>query len=89
VAVHIVNHQVDSENIHPRSNVTVSLPLESLPETALAISPDWPRQRPVARAREGGSLNVTLNELEAYAVVLLHFRGDVDLSPLKDVAAQS
>jgi hypothetical protein len=84
VALHVINREVRDGRIHSRSNITVELPVARLPESASAVSPDWPGERPVSCALAGGGLKVTLKELEAYAVVRLRYGGSVEVSSLKD-----
>lgn len=84
VAIHVINREARHGEIPSRSNVAVTLPVAVRPKSAVAVSPDWPGERPAACAPTDGGWQVTLKELAAYAVVRLQFGGEVDLAPLKD-----
>lgn len=87
LAVHVINRVAENGQIRPRRDVALGLPLGSLPKAAYAVSPDWPGERPVSCAPADGGLRITLNELQAYAVVRLRYEGSVDVSLLSDPAA--
>ena len=89
LAIHIINREARNGEIGLRSNVTVNLPLAMLPQSAAAVSPDWPDARPVTCELADGGLKVTLKELEAYAVVRLHFDREIEMSSLKDAPPTS
>ncbi len=84
IALHVINRQVLDGRLQPRRIVTLTLPLNELPELAEAISPDWPGTRPASCILTNNHLRVSLSEMEAYAVIRLHFRKAVGLTPLID-----
>ncbi len=84
LAVHVINRAVREGQLEPRRDVTVRLPLGQVPRRAVAVSPDWDGERPVAAAVRDGRLQLALPALEAYAMVLLDFADEPDLSALVD-----
>jgi hypothetical protein len=82
VAIHVINRQADGDTIPPRSDVAVQVPIAVPLERAEAVSPDWPGECAVTCGPANGGLEVGVDKLEAYTVVRLRFRDEVDLSPL-------
>ncbi|MDE3069014.1 MAG: hypothetical protein KGJ60_15895 [Verrucomicrobiota bacterium] len=78
LAIHVVNREADNDRISPRSNFTVRLPLASLPESADAVSPDWPGESLVSCALVDRGLTVTVKDLGAYAVVRLRLGAEFE-----------
>lgn len=84
LAVHVINRATRDGRLEPRPEVAVSLPMDRMPARAVAVSPDWEEERPVACRLENGRLVITLPNLEAYAVVLLRYPTAPELKALAD-----
>lgn len=84
VVLHVINRAVKDGRLQPRSQVTVEVPLDRAPARSSAVSPDWEGGRTVKAEMRGDKLRVTLDDLEAYAVVTLNYDQTVNLSRLKD-----
>jgi hypothetical protein len=84
VVLHVINRQIRDGRLQPRQAVTLTAPLSEMPEAAEAVSPDWTGTRPVSCVQSGGQLRVSLSDMEAYAVIRLHYRQAVNLSRLID-----
>ncbi len=89
VALHVINRDTGADGLHLRHAVRITTPLSQLPERATAISPDWDDQTPVACTLDANSLIVTLARLEASAIILLQYPGDVDISRIREVVRVS
>ncbi len=84
VVLHVINRQMRDGQLEPRKPVILTVPLSAMPEAAEAMSPDWPGTRPVSCVQSGSQLRVSLPEVEAYAVIRLHYRQAPDLARLID-----
>lgn len=84
LVVHVINRDARQGQLARRETVRVQLPLNRLPDRAIALSPDWPGERAVACRVEDDALTLTLTELEAYAVVVLRFAEPAELARLRD-----
>lgn len=78
IILHVINR-----NQQPQTNVTVELPLDRAPASAVVVSPDFDGERP-ATCRFTDRLCVTLDRLDAYSVVTLRYKNVPDLFRLRD-----
>ncbi len=85
VRLHAINRATKDGALDPRRGVAIDVPLARVPEHgAAAVSPDWDGARPVRAEPVGGRVRLTLDELQAHAVIELRFAGAVDMSALMD-----
>ena len=85
VRLHAINRATKDGELEPRRGVSIEVPLPRVPEGgASAVSPDWEGARPVRVEVSDGRLRVTLDEVQAYAVIELRFAGAVDTAALVD-----
>ena len=83
--VHVINRAAQDGQLQRRRDLAVDLPINRTPDGgASAVSPDRDGARPVRTEVQGDRLRVTLDELDAYAVVELRFGQAVDLARLTD-----
>ena len=73
-ALHIVNHAFSAQEVWPqtRTNLCVRIPWNGdAPDSAFAVSPDFPDQRPVRFELKGGALALDVGDVACSALVLL------------------
>lgn len=73
-AVHIVSHAFSTRDVwpSPRTNLCVTLPWSAAaPDSAFAVSPDFPDQRPVPVSLKDGQLTLDVGAVTCSALVLL------------------
>lgn len=83
LVVHAINRD---RSLQARSGVTIHLPLSKLPRSCSIISPDYAGEQPGTCRLSGDGVDLTLPRLEAYAVAVLTYGGEIDLSRLADPA---
>jgi hypothetical protein len=71
--LHAINRRAAGGQPVERPAVTVSLPVDRLPQAVRIVSPDWPGERAGEAAVRDGRLRVTLPYLRAYAVAILTY----------------
>jgi len=86
VLLHVINRNVQDGRLLARRNVAIELPVSPLPETAAVISPDWDGERTATCRATANGIEVTLADLDAYAVAILRYAEPPDLSRLADPA---
>lgn len=84
IDLHVINRLMKDGKLQPRPSVRIIAPLPSVPDRAEVISPDWNEARPVSYALWDIGLAVTVTNLDAYAVVRLHFPRAIDMGRLAD-----
>lgn len=84
--LHVINRNLKEGRLLSQKNVGIEVPVNKIPQKVTVISPDWEGERPAICRKTGNGVEVTLTDLEAYAVVLLHYTDDVDLHRVKDPA---
>ncbi len=70
--VHVVNRQVRGTTLVKRRNVSLSVPVQTIPRKATAFSPDGEAQT-VRVERVAGGIRLHLPELIAYCVIVLEY----------------
>jgi len=81
--LHVINRRADGDKPARRANITVRIPTAAAPKAVRIVSPDWPGEKRGEARMDGGTLAVTIPELEAYAVAVL----DYDALPAVRLAA--
>lgn len=84
--LHVINRQLREGTLEPREGLTVDVPVAPLPVSAVAVSPDWPGERPVRCEKRNGVVSVSLPLLEAYLVARLSYADRIPLDNLRDPA---
>ena len=86
IILHAINRNVVQGILQPQKAVVIELPLDRIPKRANVISPDFAGERAATCRLTGGHLEVTLGDLDAYAVVILEYDNAVNLRQLRDPA---
>ena len=84
VVLHAINRDLQAGRLQPRRNITVHLSIADLPQKVTVISPDWEGERSAECRPDGDGIAVTLPDLDAYIVALLHYAAPIDLTRLAD-----
>ncbi|MBM4155782.1 MAG: hypothetical protein FJ221_12255 [Lentisphaerae bacterium] len=85
VRLHVINRAAKNGALEPRRGVSIDVPLARSPEGgASAVSPDWEGACPVRAEVSAGRLRVTIDEVQAYAMVVLRFSGTFDTPVVVD-----
>jgi hypothetical protein len=66
--LHLVNHNYAGGFV-TQTNVAVSFPMPQRPSSVTLVSPDFPREQPVAFVYAGGLVQVTVPQLVSYVAV--------------------
>ena len=82
--VHVINRQMVGGKLAPLHATQVELPVPAAPTRCVAISPDWPGERPVRATLSGRGLCLTLSRLHSYGIILLEFGAPIDSAALTD-----
>lgn len=84
--LHVINRDFRQGRLQARRNITAQLPIADPPESVALFSPDWEGEVAGSCEQTPDGLRVTLPRLEAYAVALLHYSQQTNLSNLRDPA---
>jgi len=84
--VHTINRDFRDGRLQPQGKVTIRVPVDRAPDSAMVISPDWQGEQPATCRLVDDMVEVTLPALDAYAVAILRYSADVDLTRLRDPA---
>lgn len=71
--LHVINRQAEGGTPARRQNIAVRLPATEAPKAVRIVSPDFGGERAGQARVEGGSVLVTIPEMEAYAVAILEY----------------
>jgi hypothetical protein len=82
--LHVINRDARDGCLQSGKNVTIAVPVDRAPEKVVVVSPDWDGERMATCRTTADGVEVTLPELDAYAVAILHYPSSVDLSRVKD-----
>jgi hypothetical protein len=80
LVLHVINRLAKETEPVRRGPVTVSIPVDRLPQDVRVVSPDWPGEKRGEATLRGGRLSVTVPELEAYSVAILSYAALPELS---------
>ncbi|NUQ00775.1 MAG: hypothetical protein HUU35_13070, partial [Armatimonadetes bacterium] len=82
--LHVINRNTRDGALAPQREVAVSLAVPQAPQRAVAVSPDWEGEEPLACTARAGRLELVLPRLEASAVVVLPYGRQPDLGSLHE-----
>jgi hypothetical protein len=84
LAIHVINRNLKNGSLSPMGPVELRLPIDDLPDRAEVITPDA-GPIPVATVRKSsGRTVVDISQVEAHAIVLLHYSIEPSLSAFRD-----
>lgn len=76
--IHLVNHNYETgRGMIKKKDFPVSVSLDSVPKSVYMKSPDFSGYRALESTFQNGTLNITVESLEYYDVIILDYKNDV------------